>query len=416
MIHGAKLIFLFVAQSTVPQEIIQLARIKHDMSAILAKVPDYTCTETVERSVRKKGTLQFKVTDALRLEVAFIGGQEVYSWHGARRIDRSDPIGLVGSGVVSNGEFATHARAVFHDNIAKFRYIGADTWRGEAALRWDYSIPYLFSGWTLSHNSATTRVTSNGSFQVSAKSLELLHLEIDASQIEAGFPISAAHTSIEYAKIRLGSKLVLVPQTTDLLLTESDGSQHRNLAQFSQCHEYSAEAAISFTDPPQEPTSNEALVESRLPPSLSLDLTLDSPIDSDTALEGDEIVARLDHDVRWKQKVIVPAGALVRGRIRRLERHETPRFYWVVGMEFVEIEFDHQRIVFIAKLDRLDGITETGWSVPALNSPTSIPEGPQITEFETSRFRELPGVGTLFLDGRRVRLESGLRLHWRTIE
>jgi hypothetical protein len=416
MTQGTKLLFLFIAQSTVPQEVVQLARIKHDMSEALAKVPDYICTETIERSVRKRGAPQFRVRDALRLDVAFIGGKEVYSWHGARRIDQNDPVRLAGSGVMSTGEFATHARAVFHDNIATFRYIGAETWRGQAALRWDYSIPYLVSGWTLNYDLATTRVASNGSFRVSAKSLELLHLEIDASEIEAGFPMSAAHTSIDYAKVHLGSRFVLVPQSTNLLVTESDGSQYRNLGQYSQCHEYGAEASISFNDPAQEATSNDALRESRLPPNLSLDLTLGSPIDSDSVREGDEITARVDHDVRWKQKVIVPEGALVRGRIRRMEKHETPRFYFVLGIEFVEIEFDHQRVIFIAKLERIDGMSGTGSSAPALHSLTSIPGGPPIADFETSRFKELPGVGTLFVDVRRVRLERGLRLHWRTTE
>jgi hypothetical protein len=416
MTQETKLLFLFIAQSTVPQEVVQLARIKHDMSEVLAKVPNYICTETIERSVRKRGAPQFRVTDALRLNVAFIGGKEVYSWHGAQRIDRSDPIRLVGSGVMSTGEFATHARAVFHDNAATFRYIGAETWRGQAALRWDYSIPYLFSGWALNDDLATTRVASNGSFRVSAKSLDLLHLEIDASEIEAGFPMSAAHTSIEYAKVHLGSRFVLVPQSTTLLVTESDGSQYRNQGQFSQCHEYGAEAAISFDDPGLKPTSNDETRESRLPPNMWLDLTLESPIDSDVAREGDEIIARIDHDIRSKQKVIVPKGALVRGRIRRMEKHETPRFYFVVGIEFVEIEFDHQRVVFIANLERLDGMSGTGSSTPALHSLTPIPGGPQIADFETSRFKELPGVGTLFVDGRRVRLESGLRLHWRTTE
>jgi hypothetical protein len=233
-------------QSTVPREIIQLARIKHEMSAVLSKLPDYTCMETVERSTRKRGADPFRRVDTIKLDVAFIGGKEVYAWHGARRIEEENLGRLNRTGVTSTGGFASHAMTVFVSETARVVYDGPEVSRGRAALRWDYKVPYLFSRWTLTYAGRSSQVAAHGSFWVDSASLELLRLDVFADEIPAGFPITAVHVGIDYEKVHLNANDVLIPQTTELLLSEEGGVQNRNLAKFSQCREYGAEAAISF--------------------------------------------------------------------------------------------------------------------------------------------------------------------------
>lgn len=242
---------LFLAQSTVPREVVQLARVKHDMSAALEKIPDYTCMETVERSSGRSGRNEFKFKDTLRMDVAFIAGKEVYSKHGAPRIDKTDPAHFIPFGLTSNGEFAGHARSVFSAWApAQIRYGGADQRNGRAALRWDYVIPSLVSGWTLQYAGRLTHVASEGSFWADASSLEVMQLDVDATEIEAGFPITAAHESIRYGRVQLGSNLALIPIGMDLLETETDGTVNRNAMKFTQCKEYRAESGISFDSEP----------------------------------------------------------------------------------------------------------------------------------------------------------------------
>ncbi len=91
MIRAAQLLLLFLVQSTVPKEIVQLARIKHDMAGVLNKMPDYMCEETVERSSRHKGDSAFKEDDTLNLDVAFVGGKEFFGRRDAGQIDKSHP-------------------------------------------------------------------------------------------------------------------------------------------------------------------------------------------------------------------------------------------------------------------------------------------------------------------------------------
>jgi hypothetical protein len=202
MTFGLQVAFLILAQSTVAQDVIQLARIEHEMSAVLANMPNYTCEETIERSIREKGMPAFKVSDTLRLNVAFVGGKELFGRRDAARIDKSHPNSFTGHGVTSNGEFVGHARSVFMDNGATIRYFGADETKGRAALRWDYAISLLMSGWTLQYAGRVTQVASKGSFWVDAKSLEILQLDVNATQIEEAFPIAGAHLSLAMRRCR----------------------------------------------------------------------------------------------------------------------------------------------------------------------------------------------------------------------
>jgi hypothetical protein len=246
MIRVIYVFTLFLAQSSVPNEVVQLARIKHDMAAVLSKMPNYMCEEIIDRSAREKGAKKFRDVDTMRLDVAFVGGKEVFGKHTAGKIDKSHPFGLTGHGVTSNGEFTGFARSVFTDNVATMRYFGPEQLDGRAALRWDYSIPLLTSAWTLIYAGRLTTVATKGSFWVDPESLELLQLDVIASEIEVGFPMAATHLSIGYGKVRLGRDIALIPQRSELLVTGSDGKLERNVVQFRRCREYGAETVISF--------------------------------------------------------------------------------------------------------------------------------------------------------------------------
>jgi hypothetical protein len=246
MTRAMQLLLLFLAQSTVPHEVVQLARIKHDMTVVLSRMPNYMCEEIIERSARETGAKKFKDVDTMRLDVAFVGGKEVFGKHTAGKIDKSHPSGLTGHGVTSNGEFTGFARSVFMDNVATIRYFGPDQLGRKASLRWDYSIPLLTSGWTLIYAGRLATVATKGSFWVDPESLELLQLDVIASEIEPGFPMAATRLSIGYGKVRLGSDIVLIPQRSELFVTSSDGTLERNVVQFRRCREYGAETVISF--------------------------------------------------------------------------------------------------------------------------------------------------------------------------
>ena len=57
-------------------------------------------------------------------------------------------------------------------------------------------------------------------------------------------------------------------------------------------------------------------------------------------------------DVKQKHTVMIPAGAPAGGRVRRLEHYDNS--YFIVGLEFTQIEVQGMRRLFYADLQSLD--------------------------------------------------------------
>ena len=97
-----------------------VSRIRDHMREYIAHLPDYTCRITLERFKHPKARAPFDLSDRLRLEVAYTGGQELYSWPGDGRFEAGIEDLLPGHGMVSNGSYALHVRNLFLRDVAEF--------------------------------------------------------------------------------------------------------------------------------------------------------------------------------------------------------------------------------------------------------------------------------------------------------
>src|SRR5271165_376307 len=112
------------AQPPLSPDLEALSRIRTRMIFNLQHQPNYTCVETIERASRSKSTARFKIIDTLRLEVGLVDGKEMFAWPGSKKFEDSDLTKIVTSGAIGNGNFATHARALFETRAATFHYLG----------------------------------------------------------------------------------------------------------------------------------------------------------------------------------------------------------------------------------------------------------------------------------------------------
>src|SRR5580704_12121481 len=71
----------------------------------LEGLPNYTCGLSIERFSRKTHKEKFERLDTVRVEVAYVDGQELFGWPGAGRIEESQLSNLV-SGTIGTGDFA----------------------------------------------------------------------------------------------------------------------------------------------------------------------------------------------------------------------------------------------------------------------------------------------------------------------
>jgi hypothetical protein len=408
------------AQSELPPDVVQLARIRHLMSRRLEHTPNYTCTETIQRSEKHPGGTAFRALDTLRLNVAFADGKEIFSWPGAKQFENRALGGIVGTGLTSTGEFISYARGVFLGASTVIRFAGNETLRGRAAAKYNYRISSFQSGFTVRYSNAEGPAGMKGSFWVDAGTLDILRLDVDAEEIPEYVPIAASHEEIEYGRVRLAASDEMIPEGVELTLIDRDGLQKRNRVEFTACREYHSESAISF-DPagPMFGTNPAALQETALPAGLRLSLELDESINEGTTSEGDLIAAHLTQDAVWKKKVLVPKGTIVKGRLRRLEKYARPRPHYIVGFEFSEMELEGKRASFTCFLTKIGGAAPATSLVTSRQTTQSYDTaaGREIrtqTSFQEILSGEIPGVGTFVIEGSRLRLEKGLRMEWRT--
>jgi len=129
------------------------------------------------------------------------------------------------------------------ERLGTFTYRGPEELGGRAAVRYDFRVRTLVSGYTISIPEATGRVGMKGSFWVHKDSLDLLRLVIHADDIPDTLPIADAITTIDYGRVRIGDSDLLLPQTADFLLAETSGIANRNITDFTQCRSFSAQSS-----------------------------------------------------------------------------------------------------------------------------------------------------------------------------
>jgi hypothetical protein len=390
------------AQSDSPM----LERIRIRVAERLAKLPNFTCLETVERSTRAKGG-RAQLLDTIRLEVALVDGQEMFAWPGAQKFEHKDLRELV-SGTISNGQFAMLAQSVFLTGAATFTFKGEELADRRPVNRFEYVVPVALSGYRLRSAGQEAIVGYHGGFITDAATSDLVSLEVIADDIPPSLEISKAATAMNYQEVRLGEANYLLPLSSGLMLTDMVGREHRNHMEFNRCKQYLGESVIRFGDAPEstvgasEPTP---LEEISLPEGVSFTVRLDQDIETRSAAIGDPVRGVVDRDVKKKDgKVIIPRGATVLGRISRLEL-SSPEVT-VLGVQLLRVEFQNHWATLAARLDRLESAN------PAL----CLDGGDYFWRVAAEPRKELAAANTgiLFWRGDRPKVMRGLRTNWRT--
>jgi len=391
-----------------PPETIKLARIRQKAADNLSHIPDYTCLETVERTWRAPGWRSFTPVDVVRFEVAHVGGRELYAWPGARQLGEVPLASLIGFGVTGSGDFALRASNIFLSRAPIFRYAGEENLGGRRALRYDYRVSLLGSNQTVSNVDRRAYVPYHGSFWADAETLELIRITSSADDIPPELEVASSATQVDYGKVPIAGSDFLLPQRAELTMA-SRIDESRNVTVFSQCRKYVARSAVSFDPRPEGVAAGKSrtVTEIELPAGLFLEIALQTPIDSKTSAVGDLIEAKLQTNVVYQEKVLAPAGAVVRGRVRRLERLRGWDNVFLVGLEFNELEFPNFRARFQARLRDTEQRPGLTWQLPA--------RGPYGGSLQTG-LRELPNVSTFFVRRSRVQLPQGFRMVWRTTD
>ena len=231
-----------------PPWVLTLSRIKRQARAELEHVPNYACLETISRSQKKPSRPVFEPVDTLRIEVAFIGGQEMFAREGASEFRIVEPAAIISQGSFGTGAFTGLARNLFVNNAALTTGSGAEKLDGRATLWYSYKIPELSGVLHVQGAGGSAYVGEEGKFWVDAQTLELLRIEVAALNIPEYVKIREVWTEIAFDTVAIGATRVLLPKTAESLVIGPDGVQDRNVTEFTHCREYVSQTLIHFDD------------------------------------------------------------------------------------------------------------------------------------------------------------------------
>jgi Arc/MetJ family transcription regulator len=322
------LALLAQAQQGPTPDVSLLGKIKSKVAENLRRLPNYTCTQTIVRSLRRKPAARLQRLDTVRLEIAYVGGKELYGWPGSGRIDQSQITKLVG-GTIGNGDFAVLPSSIFLGESAQFQYQGESSLEGKSAVRFDYTVPRLASGYQLQSEAAAAIVGYHGSFWADPDTLDLMRLEVSADDIPPTLKLASAVDRMEYDRVSIAGSKFLLPRGAELDITDSVGTESQNRMRLQSCHEFVGESVLSFRVPVESfvAPGRPSLAKVDLPDDFNMEVGLDTPIDSASSAVGDAVQATLRQSVRADGEAAIPKGARVSGHIARLEQRG--RLYYV---------------------------------------------------------------------------------------
>ena len=394
-----------------PDSLIILA--KQRMAANSASLPNYTCLETIERSVRRREKSKPSFHDRIRVEVAYINGREMFSWPGAHAFEPDLLRQIPQVGISGTGAFGGWTRSLFGANGPAFAEGDRCSVSGRNGRQYTFRVPVERSNYTFRFAGRETIMPYSGSICVDPETSDVMEMDIDVGQLPA--PIAANTESLHYRRTRVGSADFLLPRDDEVTIRDENGTDNRNRAEFSACREYGSESSISFDAQPEAaPEAPQGPAEIQLPAGLQLDLALSSPITSQDSAVGDAITARLNRAVTSAAGNI-PKGALVSGRVRGLEQYLEPYKYFLVTLEFSSVAVEAKRAIFQARLvgpqlqveRRVERGSDDGAGALPVRASRSERRGLEIEG-------KLTSFGTFRVRGGNLRLRPGLHMIYET--
>jgi hypothetical protein len=395
-----------------PQAVLDAARSR--LQAMAQNLEKYVCVETIDRSYyqrvapRKAPAMptpppacaplppndpyQLATTDRVRLEVTVSQGAELHSWPGATRFDERNVDDLIRNGPVSTGSFGAYLNSIFGQPGVAYQYKGEQTANGKTLYEYAYQVPLAASHFEVKTNTGWRPTAYEGEFRVDPQSYELASLTVRTVDPPVGAAFCQAGATLDYQRVHIGDSDLLLPRQAELQIELKNGPETRNATTFANCREYQAESEIVFDDSASTgAAAPQAAGRGRvaLPIGLPVTLALTAPIDTATAAAGDPVEAKVVKGIRrpGSSEDLVPAGAIVRGRIRRVEHHLLPSPYFRIVLAFNRVDVNSAISPFVVrsepdkelaeKLNANFDLRDTGiwyWGVGTFLFPTNKPE------------------------------------------
>ena len=239
-----------------PPEIL-LARVKQHGRATFEHIPDYACLETIHRFEKPRNAASFRPIDTLHLEVASVGGKELFARQGAARFGDGDLHAFILAGAISSGAFASTPLNLFIRDVARISPLPQEGIIAGTTLQFHFEESAMTAGFFVQSGGSKGQAGLRGTFWVDSQTLDLARIEEQAVDLPPMLLMRNLTTSIDYARTRIGSSDPLLPQSAETVITDFYGVERKNTIEFTGCREYMSESVIHFgpvvSTPPPAP-------------------------------------------------------------------------------------------------------------------------------------------------------------------
>jgi hypothetical protein len=348
-----------------PAALVLINAAKAQILAELEKLGKYTCVQTVNRSryeffynlgarciidaPRGKPERLLSWMDRYKLDVTISNQAEIFSWAGARQFESEDAQDIVGGGLTGTGDFGQFLVTIFSNTGPKITFLRMEQVDGRQLAAYRFEVPQPASTYEIrvGDNVAGGFVSYEGKLWVDPGTASLARMSIEVPNPPAKTYVCRLDTTIDYQHLKIGDSSVLLPALTTLRLWDADGTRLENRTTYSSCRAFGSESVFKpdVDATVQAAPSRPVVKAAPLQAGLSLKIQLRSKIDGETSFAGDSADGVLAEPLIGKdKKILVPAGALVQGRLVRLEQHFLPAEYWSVGLRFQSIMIDGSEV------------------------------------------------------------------------
>jgi hypothetical protein len=397
-------------QPSPPGDVELVSQVREVAGAMLRRLPNYTCLETLEQTTRPDGQARFRLLDRVRVEVAYVDGTELYAWPGSPKFETRDIQQVIaGRGAMGTGDFGGHLRATYNANMP-LRLAAKGTIMGRDAWRFTLSVPVSLSHFEVRVPPEKAIVAYAVTAWHDAANLALLRFELVATEFPEGFPVRRTSKATEYQTMSVNGVPVRLPAMTELSMTTRDGAESRTISKFSNCREYKGESKLIYEESADEQSGQEHQSPeiSSLNAGLEVQARLDAAVELTQAARGDLLVMTVAKDVFDNGRKVLHAGAKVNARWRYIRCYDRPVSYCFAALKPESFEDGARSGPFAATLLSPSLEFELGSGTHSFQGRNRLPIPEEIWRLEKGTAGLYAGIVT--------KLPRGYRLIWRTLE
>ena len=244
-----------MAQPLEPEQAGLLEKARESALRYSASLPDFICTEVVQRSQDPQGNGRWRSLDTLTVKLSYSGHKEDY-----KLVEiNGKPTALdylSAGGALSTGEFGTRLFSIFDPRSrGEFHWKGWTTLHKRRVARFSYRIArersiYLIQFGTVPASANSIVVAYHGEVYVDGETHMALRLTQQA-EIPQDFPIQANESTVDYDFAAVGGRQYLLPSHA-YTRTKSGKYVAENNIEFRQYRKFQTEANITFDPPPDK--------------------------------------------------------------------------------------------------------------------------------------------------------------------